>query len=709
MPLTETKTLELNIKGMSCSNCALRIERALNQVPTVEGAWVSYPLSKAVIRTKERNLDTLLEVIKQTGYEASLPQKANPTEELKKLKHRLIANFILSLPFFAGMVFHFFGLSEHGSGFVEFFISLPVVFYLAWPFYRGGFYALKNKLPNMDVLVSLGIMVPFFYSSWSLFFKDGKNLYYEISVILPFFILLGKYIESQVRQQVQGDVIGAMGFSSQKVRLKEENLSMVQASDLKIGQKILVLPGEVIPVDGVIVEGNSAVNEIIFTGESLPQEKSMGDFVYQGTTNLNQPIVVQVKNSVFQSRYMNLLRLLAESQFQRSTIQRFADKIAFYFVPAIIFLAIFVFFYWFYYTNLLLALERALAVLVISCPCAFGLATPISLFIATNFALKQGILIRSPEAIERAWQVKKVFLDKTGTLTKESLVLEKIEILNKDYQESEVLELAASLVIYSNHPLAKALVKKAQEKALGHKKIILIKEEAGLGIRGVLEEQGLEIKIGSAKYVKVNFENQHLPQVFLSIGGVVVAAFTFKEEVREEAFGVIQWLLSQKYEVILLSGDKSEFVEKLAEKLQIPFQKGLSPEQKQQILQKNPHSAMVGDGLNDGLALSKAYLGIAFQSMESLSLVKELALVVLLNSDLRLLPKFFILAKKTRQNILQNYFWAIFYNSLALPLAFFGYLSPLIAGLAMSFSSVFVVINSVFLKKILQSKFKKIA
>ncbi|MCS6984114.1 MAG: cation-translocating P-type ATPase [Leptospiraceae bacterium] len=711
----KSEILELKIKGMHCSQCALRIEKSLEGIPGVKRAVVSYPLSHGLVEVSGGKTKEILEAIASSGYQAQLVKGQDDDKELYLLRIRLLASLGISVVFLLKMIVHFYHVPLFSiPPLVEFLLSLPVVFYVAKPFHRGAWYAIKHKVANMDVLVSLGILLSFGYSTILFFGGEQNELYFEIAAFLSFFILLGKYIEKRIFEYAKRRLQISDGFLERKVKkivgshTEEKDLTDISPADC-----ILVLPGEMIPVDGKIVQGHSGIDESFLTGESLPVEKKVGEFVYAGTTNLTGPLVLEVVKPPRESRYMALSRVILESKLTRSPQQRLADHFAHYFVISLVFISAGAFLYWLMVgLPLSLALARALAVLLISCPCAMGLATPISIYVATSMALRYGILFRSAQALERAGKVKGIFFDKTGTLTTGELQLVGVEILDQGYTYEKVMSLASSVLSYSHHPLARAVVKRAQQENIPSLLVRDVREDYGLGM-WALTGRKENIYLGSPKYLQS--KSVSLPeklgeraQLFLAVEGLAVAAFSFRDELRGDAAMAIAELFKEKFPMAILSGDSRERVGEIAKNLGLSYYAELLPEEKEKVILENPHWAMVGDGFNDVSALARAYLGVALSYPQARGdLPREAAQVVLLLPKLTLIPRLFALAKKTRMNILQNFFWAVIYNLASIPAAFWGYLSPMLAGMAMSLSSLFVVLNSLRLLPQLRKIFEE--
>ncbi|MBP7280622.1 MAG: copper-translocating P-type ATPase [Leptospiraceae bacterium] len=750
--LNENQEITLDLFGMTCANCALRIEKGLRKVAGVEDARVNFARETAYVRfDKQVKPEELFSKVESLGYKASEHSEANAGEaedkhnaELKKLKFRFIVSALLSIPLLYTMVSHFSVLSFLPlpaimmNPWFQFLLATPVQFWIGMPFYVGAYRALRNKAANMDVLVAIGTSAAYGYSlvvsilqglnQNDFFFLNVMKhiehlghsafppLYYETSAVLLTFILGGKWIETVVRGKSSSAIKALLKLKPETARVKKENDWIEVPSEyLKVGDLILVKPGEKIPTDAVVLEGTSSVDESMLTGESLPVEKVVTSKVLGGTINGNGALVLRTEKVGSETVLAGIIRIVEDAQVSRAPLQKIADQISGVFVPIVVLLATLDFVLWYFFLEPGLvngALEKAIAILVIACPCALGLATPVSLLVGTGKAAAKGILFRNAEALETAAFINTIAFDKTGTLTegKPFVVNFKTTAEKGEFALSKI----ASAESGSEHPLAGAIVNFAKEKKVSLSKFENLQIESGGGVFALVE--GNEVLVGKKTYLQKLGHNP--PEEILQIaesweraGSTVVFAITIgtntawtilaiEDKLKETSKLAIEKLKSLGIEPVLLTGDNENTARKIAG--QVGIQKvfaSLLPEDKAKSIAslkaEGKRVAMAGDGINDAPAIASADIGIAMGTGTDVAI--ETAGVVLVKGDLLRLIDVIRISRGTVRNIRQNFFWALCYNAIGIPIAGIGLLAPWISGAAMAFSSISVVLNALSL------------
>ena len=744
--------ITLDLFGMTCANCALRIEKGLHKVTGVEDARVNFARETVYVRydnsIKPKDLFNRVESL---GYKASEHSEANAykTEdkhkaELRKLKFRFIISAVLSIPLLYTMVSHFSILSFlrlpaiFMHPWVQFLLATPIQFWIGFPFYNGAYRALKNKAANMDVLVVTGTSAAYGYSlvmsllqgirQGDIFYMNIMNhiehlgnsafppLYYETSAVLLTFILGGKWIETVVRGQSSSAIKALLKLKPETARVKKENNWVELPSEfLKLDDLILIKPGEKIPTDGIVVEGNSSVDESMLTGESLPVEKTLSSKLLGGTINGNGALILKAERIGSDTLLASIIKTVEDAQASRAPLQKIADKISGVFVPIVVLLATLDFALWFLFLEpgiLGAALEKAIAMLVIACPCALGLATPVSLLVGTGKAAAKGILFRNAEALETAAFINTIAFDKTGTLTEGKPFVVKYKTLADN--ENFPLERIASVEAGSEHPLAKAIVNFAKEKNIFLSKFTNLQIESGGGItalvgsekvfagkKNYLISQGFEAPIELSNFAS-DWEKEGSTVVYSLVSGKenVWSIFAIEDKLKASSKDAIKKLKSLGIEPILLTGDNENTARKIAS--QVGIEKvfaSLLPQDKAKSISslkaKGKKIAMAGDGINDAPALASADIGIAMGTGTDVAI--ETAGVVLVKGDLLRLIDVIQISRSTVRNIRQNFFWALCYNAIGIPIAGIGLLAPWISGGAMAFSSISVVLNALSL------------
>ncbi|EMI66449.1 heavy metal translocating P-type ATPase [Leptospira noguchii] len=728
------KEVTLDVIGMTCANCALRIEKGLKKLPGVKDVRVNFAMETAEVDFESSiSEENLLDKIGSLGYRAVVHEDLEidgeiQKKEFKKLKVRFIISALLSLPLLLSMIGHFENnlifeyLSFIMNPWLQFVLATPIQFWIGASFYKGSFRALRNGGANMDVLVVFGTSAAYFYSVYLTFIFNkthihkATNLYYETSSVLITLILFGKLLEHIVKGKSSKAIQSLVNLHPKKANvIREKEIQEIPLLAVRPGDLVLVKPGESIPVDGMIEDGSSTVDESMLTGESIPVEKTISSFVYGGSLNQNGTFKFRAFKVGKETLLSGIIRAVREAQGTKAPIQRIADQISEVFVPMIVLISVItlcVWYFWISPSNFSGALEKAIAVLVVACPCALGLATPISVLTGSGKAATMGILFRSAEALEILHKVNTIVFDKTGTLTYGKPVLKSLESLNIT-KENDLLTLAASAEQNSEHPLSKAIVESAKKKGL----ILTIPENfetiPGGGISAIVE--GNRILIGTErlfyeKEIELNQELNNLKRVreeegntvvHLSVNGIHSAILTLADTVKESTPATIKKLKSLGMEIYMITGDNERTARAISKNCGIEHVLAEVLPEKKAIEVKNLKSSgrvvsMVGDGINDAPALVISDLGIAMGTGTDVAM--ESSDLVIVNGDLNSIVRAFYISKKTVYNIRQNFFWALLYNTLGIPIAAAGFLAPWIAGGAMALSSVSVVLNALRLQ-----------
>jgi Cu+-exporting ATPase len=725
-----TTTVEFKITGMSCAACSSRIEKVLNKAPGIYSATVNLLAETATIKYNAGEL-TLPEIssrIEQLGFGAKNLADADPIDqerttrqtEMTQQKLRLILAAVLSFPLLLAMILHFLGLMGSLGNllmnpYLQLILATPVQFIAGQQFYRGAYRALRNGSANMDVLVVLGTSAAYFYSIANVIFSVPQ-LYFETSAILITLILLGKLLESTAKGRTSEAMKALMGLQANTARVIRNTQEIdVPIAEVLAGDIIVVRPGEKIPVDGVITEGTSTVDESMLTGESLPVDKQTKDTVVGATINKLGVFKFKATKVGKDTALAQIIRIVEQAQGSKAPIQRFADVISGYFVPTIVIIAVLTFVAWYFILdpgNFAQALINFTAVMVIACPCALGLATPTSIMVGTGKGAEHGILIKSAEHLETAHKISAIVLDKTGTITKGEPAVTDIIALST-LSDTELLELAVRSEKSSEHPLAQAIVKYGQAQGIvavdpntfsalpGYGVVVTIDDKKILiGNRKLMQEN--QISIGANLTQIEHLETQGKTVMLIAVDHELVGLLAVADTVKEHSAEAVAKLQQLGIEVWLITGDNEHTAKAIAAQVGIThvlFE--VLPEHKaaaiESLQQRFKVVAMVGDGINDAPALATADVGFAIGTGTDVAI--EAADITLMRGDLLGIVAAIKLSKATMGNIKQNLFWALFYNSLGVPIAAAGLLSPVIAGAAMAFSSVSVVTNALRLKR----------
>ncbi|WP_328349528.1 heavy metal translocating P-type ATPase [Streptomyces sp. NBC_00445] len=737
--------VELAIGGMTCASCAARIEKKLNRMDGVE-ATVNYATEKAKVTFREDiAVADLIATVEATGYSAREPEpvRTEPEagggpaqdegDELRPLRQRLTAAVVLAVPVIAMAMIP--ALQFEYWQWLSLTLAAPVVTYAAWPFHKAAWTNAKHGAATMDTLISVGTSAAFLWSLWALFFgtagtpgmthpfeltiarTDGAgNIYLEAAAGVTAFILAGRYFEARSKRKGGAALKALLELGAKEVTvLRDGREEFIPVGDLKVGDRFLVRPGEKIATDGVVVEGSSAVDASMLTGESVPVEVGAGDAVTGATLNAGGRLVVEATRIGADTQLTRMAKLVEDAQNGKASAQRLADRISAVFVPVVIALALGTLGFWLGNgAGLTAAFTAAVAVLIIACPCALGLATPTALMVGTGRGAQLGILIKGPEVLETTRKVDTIVLDKTGTVTTGKMTLLAVHTADGT-DEDEVLRLAGALEHSSEHPIAQAVAAGAATRVGALPTPEDFANIAGLGVQGIVE--GHAVLVGREKLLgewvislpeelqraKTGAEAAGRTAIAVAWDGEARAVLEVADAIKETSPEAIRRLRAVGLTPMLLTGDNEAVAESVAAEVGIAPEHVIAevmPQDKvdavKRLQSQGRSVAMVGDGVNDAAALAQADLGLAMGTGTDAAI--EAGDLTLVRGDLRVAADAIRLSRKTLGTIRSNLFWAFAYNVAALPLAAAGLLNPMIAGAAMAFSSVFVVGNSLRLR-----------
>ena len=745
---------EYKLSGMTCAACAMTVEMAVKDLETVEDVSVNLATERLSLVPKEGfDSQQVLDAVAEAGYQAEEKGKDRlshvseeatmKAKELERKKQELLILLLTSLPLLYISMGSMIGLPlpsfldhmAHPLVFVlsQLLLTLPAV-WIGRGFYQRGFRNLIKRHPNMDSLIAVGTGAAFFYSLYSVgqvflgYHAFVHQLYFESVAVIIALVLLGKYLESSAKGRTSQAIQSLLELvPSQATVIRYGEAVTIDTEDIRVGDIIRIKPGERMPVDGLVTEGQTFVDESMMTGESVPIEKKVGDTITSATINQNGSIDYQATRVGSDTTLAQIVRLVEEAQGSKAPIAALADKISLYFVPIVLSLATLSALGWYFLAgeSLSFSLSIFIAVLVIACPCALGLATPTAIMVGTGKGAENGILIKSGQALEAAYQLDTIVLDKTGTITVGKPSLTDLLPLS-DFNLSDLLQLIASAEQHSEHPLAQAILEAAEEEGLDLLPVSHFKAVIGRGLSAQVE--GRQLLVGNESLMKEKsidssaFQEQLLElsqdgktAMFVAVDGQLAGILAVADEMKSSSLLAVQELQSMGLEVIMLTGDREETATAIAQKAGI--QKviaGVLPDGKASAIKSLQEAgkklAMVGDGINDAPALVQADVGIAIGSGADVAI--ESADVVLMHSDLQDVVKAIKLSQATIRNIKENLFWAFAYNTLGIPIAMgllhlFGgpLLNPMLAGLAMSLSSVSVVVNALRLGRFKMKKY----
>ena len=734
------KNINIPVTGMSCANCALAIERTVKKLPGVVNASVNFASERAHVEyiPSLTSLEEMIQAIEKAGYGAIRPDDALGGEdaelqarraEIKDQTAKFLVGLAFTIPLFVlsmGRDFGFFGPWAHAPWVNWLFLLLatPVQFYTGWDYYSGGFKSLRNRSANMDVLVAMGSSVAYVYSLALLLFPAlGHHVYFETSAVIITLIKLGKMLEARTKGRTGGAIRKLMKLRPKTAFIEVDGQEKeIAVSQVSVGDRIIVRPGEAFPVDGAVLDGESSVDESMLTGEPIPVDKQAGDSVAAGTINGEGRLRFEARKVGKDTALARIIRLVQDAQGSKAPVQALADRVAAVFVPAVIGIALFTFILWWLIGGEFVpAMIRLVAVLVIACPCALGLATPTAIMAGTGKGAEKGMLFKNSEALELAAKLDTIVLDKTGTITIGKPAVVDIVLTDSTFtDENEFLIMAASAERGSEHPLGRAIVAEATRRGLSLSEPKFFKASRGLGISATINshqvlagkpgwfpEMGLDL--ASVEQRISSLQNQGKTVVVVAAENKITGLIAVADQVKPESKDAIQSLHKQNLKVVMLTGDNSRTAQAIASEVSIDeVVSEVRPEDKssriKELQGKGKKVGMVGDGINDAPALAQADVGMAIGTGTDVAI--EAGDVILVSGSLRGVPRAIDLSRATMRTIRQNLFWAFFYNVVLIPVAagvlfpfeffpsYLRQLHPILAAFAMAMSSITVVSNS---------------
>ncbi len=713
--MSAVQTLTIAVGGMSCVRCAAAVERALRQLDGVQEATVSFANGKAQVTFDSSVLTRkkLEKAVRAAGYTVIEDAAVYKRRAHRKAVALFVFAAVFSLPFAVMMVLMF--TVPHArlthilhNGWLQFALATPVQVLAGWQFYKAAAASLRNRSPGMDLLVAMGTTAAWGYSTYAVFAGES-HFYFEGAAMVITLILLGRLLETRAREKTSAAIEKLLQLRPETAVVRRGDAWVsVPAAQVQSGDRLLVKAGEHLPTDGVVAAGSSHVDESMLTGESMPIAKQIGDTVTGGTINGDDVLEITATAVGEKTVLAGIIRLVENAQSSKAPIQRLADKIAAVFVPIVAAVALLTLCIWLLIGEQpAVAIEHAVAVLVIACPCSLGLATPTALMVGMGRGANMGILLKNADALENACRLQTILLDKTGTITAGKPSVTSIYAAD-DFSETDILQMAASVEAYATHPLAKAVCDSFDGALLPVENFA---NTIGNGVGGTVNGNG--VKIGTAAFAGVQDSDavrqwsdarrsEGQTVLFVSVDGAFAAALAVADPIREESAAAVRDLHALGIETVMLTGDKPATAHAIAQKAGVdtviaevlPHQKA---EQVRRLCAQNGAVGMAGDGVNDAPALAQATVGFAMGSGTDIAM--EAGDVVLVGGGIAALPRAVRLSRATMRKIRQNLFWAFFYNTVGIPLAACGLLSPVLAGAAMAFSSVSVVTNSLLLRK----------
>ena len=748
METKELKTLTLPVEGMTCASCVARVEKALKRTEGVSDVSVNFASEKATFTFDEAviNFGKLEAVVEEAGYKlippvpvkevsVNIPQSEEVPEDLvqKKSYQRLKSEFIFALIMTIPVMF--LSMADKTNWFnrlvpiqtiyidrIIFLASTLVIFISGKRFFSISWKLLKHFSADMNTLVAVGTGTAYLYSTIAVLFPkllsvsgNQSNIYFDTSAAIITLILMGRLLEARAKDKTSAAIKKLMRLQPKTARvIRNGKEADVPVSDIQLDEKIIVRPGEKIPVDGIISSGLTSIDESMVTGESIPVDKKDGDKIIGGTINKNGSIEFKATAIGKDTVISQIIKLVEQAQGSKAPVQSLADKIASVFVPVVIGIALITFLIWYFAagTSFTVAMINFIAVLVIACPCALGLATPAAIMVGTGRGANNGILIKNAESLERAHKINTVVFDKTGTITSGKPVVTNIISLN-GFNESKLLQYAASVENKSEHPLGAAIVDYAKEKKASLLNVEGFNTTTGLGLTGIVEGYAVAIgnmammkeyliNLGNVDEISLNLSTEGKTTVFISVNGELSGIIAIADAIKPTSIEVVKSLKKIGIEVVMITGDNQRTANAIAKQAGIEkVIAGVLPQDKALHIKSLQHEgkivAMVGDGINDSPALAQADVGIAIGTGTDVAI--EASDVTLIKGDLTDVVKAIRLSNKTLLKIKQNLFWAFIYNVVGIPVAAFGLLNPIYAAAAMAFSSVSVVSNSLLLRR----------
>lgn len=716
-----THTLELNIEGMTCAACATRIEKVVGRVDAVQSVHVNLASEKAHITYVPGAVQeqALLRAVEKAGYSATLTSATAAEEEKQRKRrtfHRQVATFWVSIaltaPLVAQMVYMLVGGTLLLTPWMSWLLATPVQFYVGWRFYKGAYHSLRGGAANMDVLVALGTTVAYTYSA-ILTAMGHVDVYFDSSATVITLIYLGKLLETRAKSKSAAAIeqLATLGAKVAHVLVAGDEVD-TPVDQLRVGDIVVVRPGEKVPSDGVLLDGASMVDESFLTGESMPVTKQAGDAVVGATINQLQAITIQITQVGEQTALARIIRLVDQAQGSKAPVQRLADQISGIFVPVVLVLSLLTLVAWALLDSWPHAIMAAVAVLVIACPCALGLATPTAIMVGTGLGAQAGILIKGGEHLERAHRITAVMLDKTGTLTEGKPVVTDVVPVG-DVSTQRLLQVAAAVEARSEHPLAFAVLTRAQADGIVTNDATAVQAIPGKGAQAELN--GRTVRVGSARWfselglgplldeARTRLESLGRTTVLVSDGEQVLGILAVADAVKPDAAEAVRQLRDMGLSVWMITGDHARTAHAVAADIGIDHVLAdMLPQDKvaqvRALQAQGQVVAMVGDGINDAPALAAADIGMAMKTGTDVAL--EAADIALMHASPLDVVRAILLSRATMRKIRQNLFWAFFYNILGIPLAAAGVLNPIFAGAAMAFSSVSVISNSLLLRRL---------
>jgi P-type Cu+ transporter len=713
MSAATEERVDLPVTGMTCVACARAIERQLSSTPGVSSAHVNFATNTATVEFDPHvtQLPVLVGAIEEIGYGVPpLEEQPDPEEDYRRLRRRFWFAAIFSAPVLVLGMSH--GLIHiPGMNWIQLVLTLPVVLYAGAPFYSGAWSALRHRSANMNTLIALGTGAAFLYSlAVTIAGNPHDPVYFEAAAVILTLILLGRVLEARARGRASDAIRRLIGLQPKTARVERNGAEMeIPVEQVRVDDIVIVRPGERIPVDGMVVDGDTATDESMLTGESMPVEKAAGDPVFGGTLNTAGSIRFRATKVGEGTMLRQMVDLVKKAQGSRAPVARLADLVSGYFTVAVLAAATVTFVVWLFFAPLSFALVNFVAVLIIACPCALGLATPTAIMVGTGRGAERGILIKGGEALETAYKIDTVVLDKTGTLTRGKPEVTAVRVFG-ERSETELLRLAASAERYSEHPLGHAVVARARQGGIPLAEPRGFHAIAGHGVEATVD--GHSMLIGTAKLLRDHgiVTGGASGGLLVAIDGSLAAAIEIADTIKTESADAVRRLRAMRLEVWMITGDNQRTADAVAREAGIEHVLAeVLPARKageiERLQAQGKHVAMVGDGINDAPALAQADLGIAIGSGADIAI--EASDITLVRDDLGGVATALELSRRTMQVIRQNLFWAFAYNTLGIPIAagvlypFTGWhLSPVLASAAMALSSVTVVTNSLRLKRI---------